>query len=79
MSYGWYYSRSLECTSYQYSEECGAVENRSRFAGTKLEGPGINIDSPYTIDKGPVISVWEVNPNSLIVGESPNGGRLIVE
>jgi hypothetical protein len=79
MSYGWYYSRSLECTGYQYSEECGAVENRSRFGGTKLVGAGINIDSPYTIDGGPVVSIWEVNPNNIIVGDSPLGGRLIVE
>jgi hypothetical protein len=78
MSYGWYYSRSLECTSYQYSEECGAVENRSRFAGTKLEGPGININSDQTIDKGPVIEVWEVNPNSILVNDSPLGGRLTI-
>jgi len=79
MSYNWHYSRSLECTSYQYSEECAAIENRSRFGGTKLEGPGINIDSPYTIDKGPVVSIWEVNPNTLMVGDSPLGGRLVVE
>lgn len=79
MSYGWYYSRSLECTGYQYSEECGAVENRSRFGGTKLVGPGINQNSEYTIDKGPVVSIWEVNPNNIIVGDSPLGGRLIVE
>lgn len=77
-SYGWYYSRSLQCTSYQYSEECQSVENRSRFGGTKLEGPGINIPSNYTIDKGPVIEVWEVSPNSLVVDNSPLGGKLII-
>lgn len=77
MSYGWYYSRSLECTSYQYQESC-AVENRKRFYGSRLEGPGINIPSPDTIDGGPVITVWETNPNSIIVEDSPLGGRLIV-
>lgn len=77
MSYNWYYSRSLECTSYQYQESC-AVENRSRFGGSRLEGPGININSPSTIDGGPVVTVWEVNPNSLIAEESPIGGRLVV-
>lgn len=77
MSYGWYYSRSLECTSYQYQESC-AVENRSRFGGSRLEGPGININSPNTIDGGPVITVWEISPNSLNVEDSPLGGRLIV-
>ncbi len=79
MSYNWYYSRSLECTTYQYSEECNSVENRSRFGGTKLTGPGININSEFTIDKGPVIEVWEVNPNTLKIEDSPLGGRLIVE
>lgn len=78
MSYGWYYSRSLECTGYQYSEACGAVENRSRFAGSKLVGAGININSSDTIDGGPVVSVWEVSPTSLQVGDSPLGGKLIV-
>lgn len=79
MSYGWYYSRSLECTSYQYSEECNSIENRSRFGGTKLTGPGINVDSGNTVDGGPVVSVWEVSPNNIVVGDSPLGGRLIIE
>lgn len=77
MSYNWYYSRSLECTSYQYQESC-AVENRSRFGGSRLEGPGININSRYTVDGGPVVTVWEINPNVIEVGNSPLGGRLIV-
>jgi len=76
-SYGWYYSKSLECTGYQYKEGC-AVENRWRFGGTRLEGAGININSENTIDGGPVISVWEVNQNTLVVEDSPLGGKLIV-
>ena len=78
MSYNWYYSRSLECTSYQYQEGC-AVENRHRFLGSKLEGAGINIDSSNTLDGGPVVSIWITNPNVLKVGDSPLGGNLIVE
>jgi hypothetical protein len=77
MSYNWYYSRSLECTSYQYQESC-AVENRSRFGGSRLEGPGINVNSNSTIDGGPVITIYEINPNVIEVGDSPLGGRLIV-
>lgn len=77
MSYNWYYSRSLECTSYQYQEGC-AVENRSRFGGSRLEGAGININSSNTIDGGPVVTVWEVSPTNLEVGDSPLGGKLIV-
>ena len=38
----------------------------------------ININSSQTIDGGPVVSVWEVNPNQLIVGDSPLGGKLTV-
>lgn len=76
-SYHWYYSRSLECTGYQYKESC-AVENRARFGGTRLEGAGININSPNTVDGGPVISVWEVTQNVLTVEDSPLGGKLIV-
>lgn len=78
MSYGMYYSRSLECTSYQWLEGC-SVENRSRFAGSKLEGADFNINSTNTIDGGPVISIWESNPNSLRAGDSPLGGQLYVE
>lgn len=77
-SYGWHYSRSLECTSYQYQESC-AVENRSRFGGSQLIGSDINVDSPNTIDGGPVVTIWEVNPNRLIVKDSPLGGNLKVE
>jgi hypothetical protein len=76
MSYGMYYSRSLECGGYQ-NNECFATNNH-RFRGSKLEGPGININSTQTIDGGPVITVWEVNPNSLRVGDSPLGGKLTV-
>lgn len=77
MSYGMYYSRSLECGGYQ-NNEC-FVSNNHRFRGSKLEGAGINIDSTQTIDGGPVITVWEANPNRLTVGDSPLGGKLIVE
>lgn len=77
-SYGLHYSRSLQCTSYQYQEEC-AVENRSRFGGTKLVGADINVNSVYTIDGGPVVTVWESNPNTLKNSDSPLGGNLIVE
>lgn len=78
MSYNWYYSRSLECTSYMNLEGCSA-ENKSRFQGSKLEGPGININAPgVTVDGGPVVTIWESNPSQLKIGESPLGGNLIV-
>ncbi len=76
-SYGWHYSRSLECTSYQYQESC-AVENRHRFGGTKISSPGINIPSDDTIDKGPVVTVWRTNSATITVNDNPLGGNLKV-
>lgn len=76
MSYGMYYSRSMDCAGYQ-NNEC-FDSNNHRFRGSKLYGANININSSQTIDGGPVVSVWEVNPNQLIVGDSPLGGKLTV-
>ena len=72
-----YYSRSLECTSYQINE-CSS-ENNKRYRGSKLEGTDFNINSPNTIDGGPVITITEVNPNQLKVFENPAKGNLKVE
>ena len=78
-SYGWYYSRSLECTDYQYSEECTSIENKRRFSGTQLSGLGININSPDTIDKGPVVSVFISRQPNIYYDDDPNSGNLKVE
>ncbi len=67
----------LESHYYQI-EEC-SVYNRSRFVGSKLTGPGINIDSPNTIDGGPVIEVREVNPNILLNNNRDSNGNLRIE
>lgn len=77
-SYGWYYSRSLECTDYPLLEEC-ATENYKRFYGTKLSGLGINIDSPETLDGGPVVSIFVSNNKSLYVDDNNLSGNLKVE
>ena len=37
-----------------------------KFDGSKLTGPGINIDTPNTIDGGPVVKITTVNPNQLV-------------
>jgi len=37
-----------------------------RYFGSKLTGPGINIDTPNTIDGGPVVKITTVNPNQLV-------------
>ena len=41
------------------------IQNQ-RYNGCKLTGPGINIDTPNTIDGGPVVKVTEVSPNQII-------------
>lgn len=79
MSYKMYYSRSLECTSYQYIENECSVENRWRFGGSKLEGADFNIPSSTTVDGGPVVTIWESNPNTLKASDSPFGGNLTVD
>jgi hypothetical protein len=76
-SYGMHYSRSLDCWYYQINE-C-STQNNGRYRGSKLEGPGINIDSDQTIDKGPVIVIRESNPNQLFVFDNPQKGNLKVE
>lgn len=72
-SYGMYYSKSLECGSYQ-NYECS-----SRFMGSKLEGPAFNVNSNQTADGGPVVTIWESDPNKLSVNDSPLGGGIRVE
>lgn len=62
---------------YQYNE-CSVV-NRIRFAGSKLEGPGINIDSPNTIDGGPVVEIKQTNPNSIFINGGNPDGNLRIE
>lgn len=62
---------------YQY-DECSVV-NRIRFAGSKLEGPGINIDSPNTVDGGPVVEIKQTNPNSIFINAGNSDGNLRIE
>jgi hypothetical protein len=59
-----YYSSSLKLADVHTSQVIG-WEN-ARFNGSKLTGPGINIDSPSTVDGGPVVKVTRVNPNQII-------------
>jgi hypothetical protein len=77
MSYKMHYSRSLDCWYYQINE-C-SMQNNSRYRGSKLEGPDFNINSPDTIDGGPVITIRESNPNQLFVFDNPQKGNLKVE
>lgn len=65
MSKGLYYSSSFEEVNYQYDE--GSVYNRIRYEGSRLEGPGFNINTTNTIDGGPVVTIVTVNSNDLRV------------
>lgn len=75
-SYGWHYSRSLDVSGYQI-DEC-STRNNSRFIGSKMSSPGFNIDSPDTVDGGPVVVIRESNPNSIFVKGKDDGGGLYV-
>lgn len=77
MSYNWYYSRSLETSGYQI-DECG-TRNNSRYRGSKMSAVDFNVDSPDTVDGGPVVTIIESNPNNLFVGGESNTGNLFVE
>ena len=72
-----YSSSSLKPSSYQYDECSNSM--KSRFIGAKLSGKDINIDSPDTIDGGPVVVVKESNPNSLIPFNTGVEGSLKIE
>ena len=77
MSYNWYYSRSLETSGYQI-DECGS-RNNSRYRGSKMTSVDFNVDSPDTVDGGPVVTIIESNPNNLFIGGDSNTGNLFVE
>ena len=58
------YSSSLKFADIHLSQAAGW--NNSRYNGSKLTGPGINIDSPSTVDGGPVVKVKRVSPNQIV-------------
>jgi hypothetical protein len=72
----YFYSSSLSASlglSYSSSLKLADVDNfhgtgyrNARFNGSKLSGPGINIDTPNTVDGGPVVKVTKVNGNQII-------------
>lgn len=72
------FKRPVSCTyipwNYQINE-CSA-RNRSRYLGSKLIGADINIDSPNTINKGPVVKIIKTNPNSISINQGGAEGNL---
>lgn len=61
-------------SGYQINE-CSA-QNLSRFIGSKLSGPGININSKNTLYGTPVVTINEINPNILNQGDGGSDGNL---
>lgn len=72
-----YYSRSLEPANYQVDED--STRNNSRFIGSKISSADFNIDSPNTVDGGPVIEIFESNPNNIFISDDSDEGNLKVE
>ena len=61
--YGAFYSMSLQPVNHQFIE--GSSAAGSRFAGSKLSGPDINIDSTQTLNGTPVVTVTFVEENPI--------------
>ena len=53
----------------------GTGWQNARYAGSKLTAPGININTPTTVDGGPVVKITNVSPNQIII----RTGEVIVE
>jgi hypothetical protein len=69
-SYG--YGVFIDSLKFQYQNYPEVNLNKStghlnsKFNGSKLSGAGINIDSPSTVDGGPVVKVIKTNPNQIV-------------
>ena len=44
----------------------GTGHENLKWNGSKLTGPAVNVDSPNTVDGGPVVKVTAVNPNQIV-------------
>ena len=50
------------------------------YNGSSLTSPGFNVDSPDTIDGGPVIEIIDANPNQIVVQSNNNSnGNFVVQ
>ncbi len=50
----------------EVNNEHGQGYENLRYAGSKLTGPGINVDTSNTVDGGPVVKITRVNPNQIV-------------
>lgn len=67
-----------------YVDEESTVEflpqgfSNSRYEGSKVTSADFNVDSPDTIDGGPVVEIRKANPNKFIVAPSGVSGSIKV-
>jgi len=59
-----FYSSSLKFA--EVNNFYGTGHENSKWNGSKLTGPGININSVNTVDGGPVVKTTKVNPNTIV-------------
>jgi len=59
-----FYSSSLKFA--EVNNFYGTGHENSKWNGSKLTAPGININSANTVDGGPVIKITKVNPNTVV-------------
>ena len=59
-----FYSSSLKFA--EVNNFYGTGNENAKWNGSKLTGPGININSANTVDGGPVVKTTKVNPNTIV-------------
>lgn len=65
--------------SASYQNDENGSENQNRYIGCKMTSADFNVDSPDTIDGGPVVTIIESNPNNLFIDDDCDDGNLLVE
>jgi hypothetical protein len=54
-------------------------QRRMKYDGAKMTSPAFNVDSPHTIDGGPVVEWQATNPNQLIYTENGDQGSFLLQ
>jgi len=67
-----YYSYYVSSSAAEIQDYLPASTKKMRYSGAQMTSPAINEPSNDTPDKGPVITVTDVNPNTLLI-QKPHG------
>jgi hypothetical protein len=67
----------------EVNNDYGVGYNNMKWNGSKLSGPGVNVNTANTVDGGPVVKITRVNPNQIVfannqittINESTTGVR----